>query len=125
MPSGLALAATFDPKIAYEGGVMIGRQTRQKGFNALLAGGANLVREPRNGRNFEYLGEDVLLTGRMAGASIRGIQSNRIVATTKHFALNAQETGRHVLDAVIDPAPCGSPISWPSRSPSRKAARPR
>ncbi|CAN5373861.1 glycoside hydrolase family 3 protein [soil metagenome] len=103
MPSGLALAATFDPNIAYEGGAMIGRQTRQKGFNALLAGGANLVREPRNGRNFEYLGEDVLLTGRMAGASIRGIQSNRIVATTKHFALNAQETGRHVLDAVIDP----------------------
>ncbi len=104
LPSGLALAASFDPAVAYAGGAMVGRQTRQKGFNALLAGGANLVREPRNGRNFEYLGEDVLLSGRIAGASIRGIQSNHIVSTTKHFVLNAQESARQSLNAVIDPA---------------------
>ncbi len=103
LPSGLALAATFDPKIAYEGGAMIGKEARQKGFNILLAGGVNLVREPRNGRNFEYLGEDPLLAGTMAGQSIRGIQSNHIVSTMKHYALNAQETGRHVANAVIDP----------------------
>ena len=104
LPSGLALAATFDADIAFASGAMIGKEARQKGFNVLLAGGANLVRDPRNGRNFEYLGEDPLLTGVMAGASIRGIQSNGIVSTTKHLALNAQETGRQVLDAVIDPA---------------------
>ena len=104
LPSGLALAATFDPDIAYAGGAMIGKEARQKGFNVLLAGGVNLVREPRNGRNFEYLGEDPLLAGVMAGQSIRGIQSNHIVSTIKHYALNAQETGRHVANAVIDPA---------------------
>ena len=104
LPSGLALAATFDPSIAYAGGAMIGKEARQKGYNILLAGGVNLVREPRNGRNFEYLGEDPLLAGVMAGASIKGIQTNHIVSTIKHYALNAQETGRHVANAVIDPA---------------------
>jgi len=104
LPSGLALAATFDPKTAFAAGAMIGKQARQKGFNTLLAGGANLLRDPRNGRNFEYLGEDPLLAGVMDGASIRGIQSNHIVSTLKHFALNDQETGRMVLDAVIDEA---------------------
>ena len=59
----------------------------------------NLTRDPWNGRNFEYLGEDPLLAGTMAGEAIRGVQSNHIVSTIKHFALNAQETGRMVLDA--------------------------
>jgi beta-glucosidase len=104
LPSGLAQAATFDPRIAFAGGATIGREAREKGFNVMLAGGANLVREPRNGRNFEYLGEDALLAGIMGGEAVRGIQSNRIVSTVKHFALNAQETGRHVLDAQIDEA---------------------
>jgi beta-glucosidase len=104
LPSGLAQAASFDPRVAFTGGATIGREAREKGFNVMLAGGANLVREPRNGRNFEYLGEDALLAGIMAGEAVRGIQSNGIVSTTKHFALNAQETGRHVLDARIDEA---------------------
>jgi len=104
LPSGLALAATWDPKTAFASGAMIGKEARQKGFNVLLAGGANLFRDPRNGRNFEYLGEDPLLAGTLAGHTIRGIQSNHIVSTTKHFALNDQETGRMVLDAVIDEA---------------------
>jgi beta-glucosidase len=103
LPSGLLLASTFDPQIAFAGGAMIGKEARQKGFNVMLDGGVNLVREPRNGRNFEYLGEDPLLAGTLAGQSIRGIQSNHIVSTVKHFALNAQEDGRHVLNAVIDP----------------------
>ncbi|HEY6923935.1 MAG TPA: glycoside hydrolase family 3 N-terminal domain-containing protein, partial [Steroidobacteraceae bacterium] len=54
LPSGLALASTFNPALAYAGGAMIGNEARAKGFNVLLAGGANLTREPRNGRNFEY-----------------------------------------------------------------------
>jgi beta-glucosidase len=62
----------------------------------LLAGGVNLTRDPRNGRTFEYLSEDPLLSGVLVGAAIRGIQSNHIISTIKHFALNGQETGRQV-----------------------------
>ena len=105
LPGSLLTASTFDPTIAEAGGRMIGSESRAKGFNVLLAGGANLVRDPWNGRNFEYLSEDVLLTGVMAGAAIRGIQSNGIVSTIKHYALNAQESGRNVLDAKMAEAP--------------------
>lgn len=94
LPSGLALASTWNPELIREGGRMIGSEARAKGFNVMLAGGVNLVRDPRAGRNFEYLGEDPLLAGRLAGAQIAGVQSNNIIATIKHFALNDQETGR-------------------------------
>lgn len=104
LPSGLATAASFDPAIARAGGAMIGAEARDKRFNVLLAGGVNLTRDPWNGRNFEYLGEDPLLAGTLGGAHIAGVQSNRIVSTIKHFALNAQETGRMVVDARIDEA---------------------
>ncbi|MEO6340854.1 MAG: beta-glucosidase [Caulobacteraceae bacterium] len=104
LPSGMALAATWNPEIAFAGGAMIGKQARQKGFNVLLGGGVNLTRDPYNGRNFEYLGEDPLLAGQLDGASIKGIQSQHIVATAKHFVLNAQETGRQIVDARIGEA---------------------
>lgn len=104
LPSSLATAASFDPAVAYAGGAMIGAEARAKGFNVLLAGGANLIRDPWNGRSFEYLSEDTLLTGVMAGQSIRGVQSNGIISTVKHYALNAQESGRYVLDARIPQA---------------------
>lgn len=104
LPSGLATAATFDPDYARLGGAMVGAEARAKGFNILLAGGVNLTRDPWAGRNFEYLGEDPVLAGQMAGAAIAGVQSNRIVSTVKHFALNAQETGRMVSNARLDPA---------------------
>ncbi len=104
LPSSLATAASFDPGIARAGGEMIGSEARAKRFNMLLAGGVNLTRDPWNGRNFEYLGEDPLLAGTLAGAHIAGVQSNRIVSTVKHLALNAQETGRMVVDARIDEA---------------------
>jgi beta-glucosidase len=95
-------AATWDLKLAYDGGAMIGAEARAFGFNVMLAGGVNLVREPRNGRNFEYGGEDPLLAGKMVGAQIRGIQSNRVISTLKHFALNDQESGRTSLNVRID-----------------------
>ena len=104
LPSGLALAATWSSEIAFAGGAMIGKEARQKGFNVLLAGGVNLARDPFNGRNFEYLGEDPLLAGVVGGASIRGVQSQHIVSTIKHLALNDQETGRKFLDARITEA---------------------
>lgn len=104
LPSGLAVAASWDPKIAYAGGQMIGSEARAKGFNVLLAGAVNLVRDPRTGRNFEYAGEDPLLAGVIAGNEISGVQSNHIISTVKHYALNDQETGRNVLNAKIDEA---------------------
>ncbi|WP_129782132.1 beta-glucosidase family protein [Peristeroidobacter soli] len=101
LPSGLAMASTWNPELLREGGRMIGSEARAKGFNVLLAGGVNLMRDPRNGRNFEYFGEDPLLAGTLAGASIAGIQSNNIISTIKHFALNGQETGRKFVDVKI------------------------
>jgi len=102
LPSSLATAATFSPDIARAGGAMIGAEARAKRFNVLLAGGVNLTRDPWNGRNFEYLGEDPLLAGTLAGEHIAGVQSNNIVSTVKHLAINSQETGRMVADARID-----------------------
>ncbi len=104
MPSDLALASTWDVGLARLQGQAVGAEARAKGFNVLLGGTANLIRDPRGGRNFEYFSEDPLLTGVMAGAMIDGVQSRHIISTTKHFALNAQETDRVVLDARIDPA---------------------
>jgi beta-glucosidase len=104
LPSGLATAASWDPVVAREGGKMIGAEARASGFNVMLAGGVNLVREPRNGRNFEYAGEDPLLAGVIVGAQISGIESNHIISTIKHFALNDQETERNSLNALMDPA---------------------
>src|SRR5471030_2337832 len=104
LPSGLATAATWDRKLAYSGGAMIGAEARASGFNVMLAGGVNLLRDPRNGRNFEYGGEDPLLAGTIVGAQVRGIESNHIVSTVKHYALNDQETGRNILNAEIDDA---------------------
>ena len=101
LPSGLATAATWNVHVARAGGAMIGNEAHEEGFNVVLAGGLNLAREPRNGRNFEYAGEDPLLAGTMVGHEIRGIQSNHVISTMKHYALNDQETGRQVLSADI------------------------
>ena len=102
LPSGLNTAATWDLQTAYAGGAMIGAQARAYGFNVMLAGGVNLLREPRSGRNFEYGGEDPLLAGRIVGAQIKGIQSNGVISTLKHFALNDQETNRTTVNVKID-----------------------
>ena len=102
LPSNLAIAATWNRQLAYAGGAMIGAEARASGFNVMLAGGVNLAREPRNGRNFEYGGEDPLLAGSMVAEQIKGIESNHLISTMKHFALNSQETGRGELDARID-----------------------
>lgn len=101
LPSGLSMASSWNPSLMETGGRMIGSEARAKGYNVMLAGGVNLMRDPRNGRNFEYLGEDPLLAGTLVGHAIRGIQSNNIIATIKHLALNGQETGRHFADVKI------------------------
>jgi beta-glucosidase len=104
LPSGILTAATWNPPLAERSGAMIGSEARASGFNVMLAGGVNLMRDPGNGRNFEYGGEDPLLAGTMVGALVRGIQQNHIVATVKHFALNDQERGRDRVNVVIDEA---------------------
>jgi beta-glucosidase len=104
LPSSLSLASSWDREVARRGSALIAREARAKGFNVLLAGGVNLAREPRNGRNFEYLGEDPLLAGTLAGETIRAIQAAHMISTVKHFALNAQETGRHVANSLLSDA---------------------
>ncbi|MFM6854036.1 MAG: glycoside hydrolase family 3 protein, partial [Sphingopyxis sp.] len=104
LPSGTSIGSTWNPDLARRAGVMIGSEARAKGFNVLLAGGVNLMRDPRNGRTFEYMGEDPLLSGVMAGDAIAGIQSNHIISTVKHFALNGQETARQFVNSQISEA---------------------
>ncbi len=102
LPSGIATAATWDREIAFNGGAMIGREARADGFNVMLGGSVNLLREPRGGRTFEYAGEDPLLAGTMVGHQIAGVQSNNIISTSKHFAVNDQETARNSGNSVIE-----------------------
>lgn len=104
LPAGLALAASFDPELAYRTGAMIGSEARAKGFNVILAGGMNLTRNWYDGRNFEYLGEDPLLSGTMAGASVRGIQSRGVISTVKHFSLDSQESQSSLANVRISEA---------------------
>lgn len=101
MPSNLALASSWNRELAFEGGRTMGRESWQQGFNVLLAGSVNLQRDPRNGRNFEYAGEDPLLAGRIVGESIRGVQSAHVVSTMKHYAMNDLETARNFHSAKI------------------------
>ena len=103
LPSGQALAASFNPSLARTAGAVIGREARSRGFNVQLAGAMNLARDPRNGRNFEYLSEDPLLTATIAAESVNGIQQQGVISTVKHYTLNCNETNRHWLNAVIDP----------------------
>jgi beta-glucosidase len=104
LPAGIALAASFNPTLAHDAGAMLGREARSRGFNVQLAGGINLARDPRNGRNFEYLSEDPLVSAALAAEAVSGIQGEGVISTVKHFSLNCNETNRHWLDAIIDPA---------------------
>lgn len=102
MPGGIGLAATWDPVLAERMGAQIGRDARAKGVNFLLGPGLNIYRAPMNGRNFEYLGEDPFLAGRIAVGYIDGLQSQQVSATVKHFMGNNSEFDRHNVDSIID-----------------------
>jgi beta-glucosidase len=99
---GIALAATWNPRLAERVGVELGRDARAKGVHFLLGPGVNIYRAPMNGRNFEYFGEDPYLASRMTVGYIRGVQSQNVCATVKHFMGNNSEFGRHETDSVID-----------------------
>jgi beta-glucosidase len=102
LPSTVAEAASWDPKLAYDYGALIGRELRDQGYNVSLGGGVNITREPRNGRLFEYQGEDPVLAGKMVGQLMKGLQDQHIIGDLKHYALNDQETGRNIASANLD-----------------------
>ena len=99
---GIALAAAWDPKLANQMGESIGKDARARGVNFLLGPGVNIYRAPMCGRNFEYLGEDPYLSGQTASAYIRGVQSEGVIATVKHFAANNEEYDRHNVSSDLD-----------------------
>ena len=96
LPSVIAAAATWDPKLAYEYGAVIGRELRDQKYNVTLGGGVDITREPRNGRNFEYAGEDPILAGKTVAQLIKGVQDQQVIGDIKHYAFNDQETGRSI-----------------------------
>lgn len=102
LPSSLAETATWNPQLAYEFGSVIGRETRNQGFNVSLGGGNDIMREARNGRNFEYHGEDPVLAGRIIGPELKAIQDQHVIADIKHYAVNCQETDRQGVSSNLD-----------------------
>jgi beta-glucosidase len=101
LPANVAAAASWDPNAAFEFGALIGRELRAQGFNMSLGGGTNLTRDPRNGRTFEYLGEDPVLAGTLVAKLIEGTQSAHVIGDIKHYALNDQESGRNAVNINI------------------------
>lgn len=101
-PTASALGSTWDAGLAEEVGAALGREAADAGVSLLLGPGLNLKRHPAGGRNFEYLSEDPLLSGRLAGAMVRGIQSQGVGACLKHYVANNQESDRFRVDTVVD-----------------------
>jgi beta-glucosidase len=101
MPSSLGAASSWDAESACEYGALIGRELRAQGFNMTLGGGVDLAREPRDGRTFEYGGEDPLLAGTIVGNLMKCEQAQHVVGDIKHYAMNDQETGRNFVNAII------------------------
>jgi beta-glucosidase len=102
LPSTLGAAASWDPESAFLYGDVIGRELRAQGFNMSIGGGVDITREPRNGRNFEYAGEDPVLVGTMTGFLMNGMKSEHVMSDIKHYALNDQETGRNIVNVLLD-----------------------
>lgn len=102
LPSAEAMAAAWDPALSYEIGTMIGNELRSLGFNMSLGSGINLIREPRDGRTFEYKGEDPLLAGTLAGQELKAEKALHLITDLKHFAVNDQDDGRTTVNSVIN-----------------------
>ncbi|WP_218018907.1 beta-glucosidase family protein [Novosphingobium rosa] len=103
LPSGMAVAASFDPRVAADFGAVIGREMNNLALHVFEAPGMNLARLPILGRNFEYFGEDPFLAGTMAVAETKSVQSHGIIAMAKHFVANEQETNRMTIRETVDP----------------------
>lgn len=101
LPNGTALGCTFNIELVQELYKMTGKELRKNKIDSLLGPGMNIHRNPLNGRNFEYISEDPLLTGKISAAQVSGIQSQGVATTVKHFCANNQEVGRRLSDSVI------------------------
>jgi beta-glucosidase len=101
-PTGSALAATWDPDLAYLLGTALGEEARTRGKDILLGPAVNITRIPTGGRTFEYLSEDPLLSSRLTVGYIKGAQDRGVAACVKHFALNNQETNRGRVNVIVD-----------------------
>ena len=101
LPSNLAAAASWDTQAACEYGALIGRELRAQGYNMTLGGGTNITREPRNGRTFEYQGEDPILAGTLVGNRIKCEQAQHVLGDIKHYVANDQESGRGEVNVII------------------------
>ena len=101
LPSNLGASSSWDTDAACQYGALIGRELRAQGYNMTLGGGVNLTREPRNGRTFEYQGEDPILAGTLVGNRIRCEQAQHVIGDIKHYAVNDQESGRNEVNAII------------------------
>src|ERR1035438_7901006 len=100
LPNAVSAASTWDVKMACQYGALIGQELRDQGYSMSLGGGVNITREPRNGRNFEYKGEDPILAGKLVGQEMKCLQAKGIIGDIKHFAVNDQETGRNIGNAI-------------------------
>jgi beta-glucosidase len=101
LPSNVGAAASWDTEAACDYGALIGRELRAQGYNMTLGGGVNLTREPRNGRTFEYQGEDPVLAGTLVGNRIKCEQAQHVIGDIKHYVMNDQESGRNEVDSII------------------------
>lgn len=101
-PAGIAFAAAWNRELTLKYGEMIGKEARSKGVHIMLSPGVNIYRAPMCGRNFEYYGEDPYLAGKMTAAYIRGVQSQGVVATVKHYAANNEEYDRHTVSSDVE-----------------------
>ena len=101
-PALTCLAATWDPEVSMLYGKSIGEEARYRNKTVLLAPGVNIYRTPLNGRNFEYMGEDPYLAGKMVVPYVQGVQQNGVAACVKHYALNNQEVNRHTTNVIVD-----------------------
>jgi beta-glucosidase len=101
LPTGTALAATWNPDLGYEFGSVLGSEAKFRGKDVILGPGINIIRTPLNGRNFEYLSEDPYLASKMVVGCIRGIQDQGISACVKHYLANNQEKDRTTVDVMM------------------------
>ena len=101
LPTGIALASTWNPALGYEYGKVLGSEAKYRGKNIILGPGINIMRSPLNGRNFEYQSEDPFLISKMVVGYIKGVQSQGVSACVKHWLANNEEVDRGTVDVQM------------------------